>query len=129
MAPKIANANQVTNNLENRATNEIGRFKQIKQLIPISEYYEIQRRKLIIEIINTTTDNPIRGVCADHNLQLIEHSGKRVGRPRHNWWTNAINKYWVHIRKYQCERLRRTEYDATSNEQINIIKQAALQQL
>ena len=49
-----------------------------KQIIKISEYYESQRQKLIIEIINTQQTDPIRNICIDaETLQLMEYNTKR----------------------------------------------------
>ena len=55
-------------------------------------------RHLIIEIINTQQTDPIRNICIDtESLQLMEYITKRLGRPRHNWWNQALSKFWSQV--------------------------------
>ena len=62
-----------------------GGFSEKKEIIPISEYYEQRRRKLIAEIVMSTDGDPIGDICVDRNtLRLKDHGARRVGRPRNN---------------------------------------------
>ena len=47
-----------------------------RTIIPISEFYENQRRKLVMEIIRAPFFDPIRNVCANDSLKLVEHPCK-----------------------------------------------------
>ena len=101
-------------------------FAITKQIIPISDYYEIQRRKLIIDIIQATNDNLIRRICADLNLELVQYTGKRVGRPQNNRWIIGIVKFWEFLRRRQTYiAYRWTTFDSNSHDYIAVQYQAA----
>ena len=82
----------VYNSANHRAINQSnGGRGEVKHVIPISEYYENQRRKIVIEIITQDESNPITSICIDTDtLKLKSYNNKRVGRPRNNWWEQAI---------------------------------------
>ena len=114
-------ANSRINSFAERHIRE-DRFRSRKEIIPISKYYEDQRRKLVVQIINAPQADPIRGATADANLRLIEYSTKRVGRPRNNWWTFALNQYWDHIIQQYHPELRGTALNLDSNQHIDILQ-------
>ena len=72
-------ANEAVKTSAVRQTSVEGKFKKIKSIIPISEYYEERRRKFVIDIMGAPADDPIKTVCIDNELHLLEHDGKRVG--------------------------------------------------
>ena len=119
-------ANQIINNYDNRHIQD-DRFRQRKQIIPISEFYEIQRRKLIISIINAPADNPVRQVCADDALRLIEYGVRRVGRPRHNWWIHGLQQYWKYATEHYAPALVHTTFNIDNQEHTHFLVQAASQ--
>ena len=124
-------ADEAVNSYQARQTNVEGIFRKKRSIIPISEYYEQQRRKLFIEIVTRNLDDPIRGACCDENLQLIEHGKKRVGRPRNNWWEHTLINFWDYLRKEHNVEYRYTALDRRNPIHINALKQLAqrLQQL
>ena len=70
--------------------------------------------------------NPIRGLCVDDNLQLIEHGKKRVGRPRNNWWIAGITALWCKIRNKQGnEQYRWTALDLNDSAHRRLLKDSA----
>ena len=97
-----------------------------QEIIKISDYYEKQTMKLLIEIINARS-NDITGqiVIRENSMQLIEHEVKRHGRPKFNWYLEAIEKYWNFIKTKHKIEYRYTAFDIQSQEQTNIIFQAA----
>ena len=59
--------------------------RKYNHIIKISDYYEMQRRRLIIEIITKDATDPITNICIDRDtLHLKSYDTKRVGRPRFN---------------------------------------------
>ena len=122
----VQEANLRINTYEARRTNQEHKFKKTKHIIPISDYYEIRRRSLIITIIQSSPDNPIREVCANANLELIEYRGKRIGRPRNNWWIIGITQLWAYIRRRQpYTNYGNTEFDWHNAAHIATLKQVA----
>ena len=64
----------------------------------MSEYYEKQRKKLLIEILNGNEDDPTgHFIKQGNNLALIEYNKKRSGRPKYNWYLHALEKYWSYL--------------------------------
>jgi len=62
----------------------------------MSEYYELQRRRLIIKILNAPQTDPIKSICIENDtVKLKEYTGKKKwGGQRHNWWIYGIKNYW-----------------------------------
>ena len=110
-----------------RVAGNEGRFRKFKLIIPISEYYEQQRRKLITEIIDATRDDPIKKVCVDDQLHLVEHDGKRIGRPRNNGLINAVLNYWEYLRRNQFKGIS-MEFNFNNPAHVATIKRAVEQQ-
>ena len=82
----------------------------------------------MFEIIGTPTNDPIRGVCADEDLQSVEHDGKRVGRPLNNWWVNAVLNYWDYLRRCHFEQPYDADLDWQNPAHIARVKRAVAQQ-
>ena len=47
-------------------------------------YYEVQRRKFIVNIINRENKDPVRMACTNHTLKLSEYNRKVVGQPKYH---------------------------------------------
>ena len=79
-----------------------------------------------IEILQKrNSDVTSQMVIKDSNLHLIEHGRKRSGRPKYNWYLNAIDKYWQLIKtKYKTE-YRFTPLNLSDTSQYSVITQAA----
>ena len=120
-------ANECVKQYEIRKTDVEGKLHKLKHRIPISEHYEDQRRKFVIEVIGSTPDDPIPGACADNDIQLVEHTGKRVGRPRNNWWVNAVINYWECLRQHQFEQFGAGNLDWNNTAHIAFLKRATAQ--
>ena len=58
--------------------------------------YELQRRKLIIKILNAPQTDPTKSICIENDtVKLKEYTGKKKwGGQRHNWWIYGIKNYW-----------------------------------
>ena len=115
-----ANTNEHVFDTANRAINENrGRGRTPKYIIPISEYYESQRRKFIIEIITTENEDPITSICIDkETLKLNSYNSRRVGRPRNNWWTQAIANYWNYLRQTGYISIMEEDFNWTNEQHI-----------
>ena len=98
------------------------------KIIRISDYYEERRRKLIIELINASPDNPIAEICIDKlTLQLKSYANRRVGRPRLNWWHIGLANYWDYLKTQFVGSLRWEKFNPENMQHINRIKEAATQ--
>ena len=83
--------------------------------------YENQSRKIVREIITAPMNEPIRNVCANDRLKLIEHPFKRVGTPRNNWWLTALTNFWNHPNEELLPGYRYVGLDINNNEHIQIL--------
>ena len=78
-----------------------GKYLRKKEIIPISKYYETQRRKLIITLITSDEDDPIANICVNkETLTLKDYAKWRIGRPRNNWWKRGIEEYWSFLTQH-----------------------------
>ena len=104
----------------------IGNTGKRKPLVKISEYYDIQRRKFISQLIHQKeTDDPRINITFNKDtLQINEYNTKRIGRPKFAWWTFALDELW---RTFQTsnETARYTPMNLGNLEHIEHIKQTA----
>ncbi len=59
------------------------------------------------------------------NLHLIEHETKRSGRPKFNWYLNALEKYWQLIKTKYKPEYRYTPLNINNSSHTNLILKAA----
>ena len=105
-----------------------GGFSEKKEIIPISEYYEQRRRKLIAEIVMSTDGDPIGDICVDRNtLRLKDYGTRRVGRPRNNWWNCGIKQYWEYLQQFHIMEIRGQQYDENNIRHVQHVKEAIVQ--
>ena len=123
MEKKKTNTNAKVLEEANAIINSEGSRKTITL---ISEYYEQQKLKLLIETLQKR-DSDIIGqmVINENNLHLIEYGKKRSGRPKYNWYLNAISKYWQLIETQYKTEYRYTPLNLNDISQENTIIQAA----
>ena len=111
-----------TNELVFRRANALAGTTHKKQdIVPMSVFYERQRRNAVKEIIAAEMNNPIRSVCANENLRLIEHATKRIGRPRNNWWVQALTNFWNYLREQRIPAYRYVDLDVSNPDHISIL--------
>ena len=111
-----------------KTANDIvkGEAAKAKEIIKIREYYEIQRRRWLIAVINNRGLDPTGLiVIEDDTLQLIEYGLKRVGRPKYNWYIQALNKYWEYLKSINYNHNVRGNFDIDNSMHTAIIIQAA----
>ena len=122
----FAVANSSINTWGNRQKEHGGGFRPKKHIIPISDYYELQRRKLVVAILNEDQDNPITDICINKaTLELKSYDERRVGRPRHNWWSFGLKQYWEYVTRTHLQRFYGVEFDSDNNDHIAVIHEAA----
>jgi len=101
-------------------------FKPEKRIIPISEYYEQQRRKLIIAVLRSPQTDPITDICVDKStLKLKDYETRRVGRPRFNWWIHGLHNYWAYLTRKYLPHYRTQEFSIENREHLVMIELAA----
>ena len=92
----------------------------------MSEYYEEQKLKLLIETLQKRNSDVVgQTVLNGNNLHLIEHETKRSGRPKFNWYLNAIEKYWQLIKTKYNQAYRYEPLNLNNISHTNLILQAA----
>ena len=111
-----------------KTANEIikGETEKAKEIIKISDYYEIQRRKWLIAVINNRGLDPTGLiVIEDDSLQLIEYGIKRCGRPKYNWYLHALDKYWKYLCEIKYNQKTKGNFDIDNEEHTSTIIKAA----
>ena len=109
----------------NNIVNEDG-GKKDKEIITMSEYYEKQRRKLLAELVNNRDTDILSNITiVDDTLKLKEHNKKRVGRPKFNWYLNALEQYWNFIKAEHQTQYRFDMLDISNQEHTKVIIEAA----
>ena len=97
-----------------------------KTLIKLSDYYDIQRRTLIADIIKADAADPIREITIEaEGLRQIDYGFRRVGGKRNNWWEKGIENYWDKIKKELPPALRYASYNQQDPIQIQHLIEAA----
>ena len=95
------------------------------ETIPISEYYEGQRRKLIITIIRSDQEDPITDICTNKDtLKLKSYDTRRVGRPRFNWREYGLKHYWEYLIEKHLTHRRGQDFSFDNREHVALIQQA-----
>ena len=97
------------------------KFRKKKEIIWLSEYYEITRRTFIMEIINTNQANPIKEICVENEtLKLKEYGKKRQYGPRQNWWKFGIQNLWNEVVKKKLEIIKNASKEIVKEEKSKI---------
>lgn len=74
--------------------------KPHRKILKVSDYYDIQRRTLIVDIINRCPDDPVRSITLEtEGLKQVGYGFSQVGGPRNNWWDKGIAEYWGLIKR------------------------------
>ena len=101
----------------------------------MSEYYEKQKRKLIINIIikqpteigqESDTHDPIKTAYTGPTLKLNEYSKKVVGKPKYNWWIKGLEAYWEYIAQNKLTTYEGQQLQWNSKKHMEIIQLAAM---
>ena len=119
-------ANETVNGWDERRREGGKGFKPSKQIMRISDYYELQRRKLITTILQSPQEDPITNKCVDKStLSLKGYATRRVGRPRFNWWVQGLQKYWENLTREYLPHYRAQEFSQECREHLVLIELAA----
>ncbi len=82
-------------NKKEERRKDTGFLRQIKKIIPMSQFYTETMRKCIIDIINAEFLDLVKFVCMeDNDLKLKEYSPKPFKRQKYNWWLKGLEEYW-----------------------------------
>ena len=126
----FSRANEEINSWEARRREHGVGFLPMRKIVPISQYYEERRRKLVVEILNGEADDPISNICIDRStLELRDYQSRRVGRPRYNWWIFGLNNYWNFLKTHYFRQYRWTELNLGNTQHINTLRLGAEQRL
>ena len=107
----------------NRGRSYGVRWKTIEKL---SDFYELQRRTLIADIIIADDRDPVREITLDPgSLTQVDYGIRRVGGKRNNWWEKGISGYWDVIKKTLIPHFRYAAWDDTNFAHIQLMQEAA----
>ena len=108
------------------ANNVIKAEGSKKTIKLMSEYYEEQKLKLLIDT-RQKRNSDVGGqiVLNGNHLHPIEHETKRSGRPKFNWYLNALDKYWLLLKTKYNQTYRYEPLNLSNINHTNLILQAA----
>ena len=113
----------------NTAETEINKHNNSgthKTITKLSEYYEQQRLKTTAQIIHhkNSEDERVNITFNKENLEINEYEKKRVGRPKHAWWTFSLQSIWTQAQEHD-EALKYSIMDTSKEEHRRAIQKEA----
>merc|ERR1712078_874793 len=86
----------------------------------------MQRRKLIIDLINKDDHEISKFVCVEPGtLKLQEYNFKKLGGQAFHWWEKGLEEYWAHLQEYHYKCYKGEKLNPKLPKQIEAIKIAA----
>ena len=98
-----------------------------QEICKISEFYEMQRRRLIASIIGGDDSDPIKCITLEPgNFKQIDYGFRRIGGKRNNWWEKGLESIWKVIQQVDGQdiNIRYSNFNADNDLHVETLKKA-----